>query len=335
MILGVDRLAGELERRRLPRLPRLLGADAELVQDLLLAWAGLVLHLHVGVEGDERAVLELSERVDLRERHVVAQEQARELGEDRSEAIERRAGDPERRDHLLGLPVRERPDGREVGSGDAVGVLLGHLLDVDPAHVREQHHRLLADAVPDDAGVILVLDRRAQVDEHATWHVSADLQIEHMLGVVGRFVGRLRELHAAGLHPSAGQYLGLDHDRAGDLLGDRASLEDGRREAVPGDRDSGLGNDRPRFVLEEAHGAPEPYKSVRAKGCSRAHRSESGTAACGAQRVTQASGSSASLRTCAGRLSAARSASETCSSTPRRLARTAIQTLVSGSAAPV
>ena len=47
---------------------------------------------------------------------------------------------------------------REVAARDVVRMLLGDLLDVDPAHVGEQHHRALADPVPDDAGVVLVLD---------------------------------------------------------------------------------------------------------------------------------------------------------------------------------
>ena len=54
----------------------------------------------------------------------------------------------------------------------------------------------------------------------------------------------------------------------------------------------------------------------------------------GRYRVTHASGSSASLATRAGRRPAATSASVTRSTTLRRLARTAIQTCCSGSAAP-
>ena len=160
MVLCVDLLARELERRRLARLARLLVADAELVEDRLLPGASLVLHVHVGVERHERAVLELAERVDLGQRHVVLQEQPREPAEDRRQAVERRAADAERGDQLLGLPVRERTDRGEVRAGDVIGMLLGDLLDVDPAHVGEQHHRALANPVPDDAGVVLVLDRR-------------------------------------------------------------------------------------------------------------------------------------------------------------------------------
>jgi hypothetical protein len=77
VIHGVDLLAGQLELGRLARLARLLVAHAELLQERLLARTRLVLHVHVGVERHEGAVLELAERVDLRKRHVVVDEQAR------------------------------------------------------------------------------------------------------------------------------------------------------------------------------------------------------------------------------------------------------------------
>ena len=57
---AVDRLAGELERRRLARLARLVVADAEVLQQRLVAPARLVLHVHVRVERDERAVVHLA-----------------------------------------------------------------------------------------------------------------------------------------------------------------------------------------------------------------------------------------------------------------------------------
>ena len=88
----VDLLAGDLERSGLACLARLLVADAELLQQRLLARARLVLHLHVRVEGDEAAVLELAQRVDLGEGHVVLAEQAREAREDRRRARQLTAG---------------------------------------------------------------------------------------------------------------------------------------------------------------------------------------------------------------------------------------------------
>ena len=55
----------------------------------------------------------------------------------------------------------------EVAAADVVGVLLGDLLDVDPAHVAEQHHRALRAAVPEHGGVVLLLDLGLGVDQHA------------------------------------------------------------------------------------------------------------------------------------------------------------------------
>jgi hypothetical protein len=62
----VDLLAGELERRGLAGLAGLLVADAEVLEQRLLARPGLVLHVHVRVERHERAVVHLGERVGSR-----------------------------------------------------------------------------------------------------------------------------------------------------------------------------------------------------------------------------------------------------------------------------
>ena len=57
------------------------------------------------------------------------------------------------------------------------------------------------------------------------WPLISSLRI--VLGVLGGLVRRVGELDAAGLHPAAGQHLGLDHDRAADFLGDLACLVGG------------------------------------------------------------------------------------------------------------
>ena len=119
-------------------------------------------------------------------------EQPRERGEDRHEPVELASGDADGGDDLLGLVVAERQDGREVPAPDVVGVALGDLLDVDAAHVAEEHHRLLADPVPHDAGVVLLRDRRLRVDEHAARHVAVDLEREDVLGLLGRLVRACR-----------------------------------------------------------------------------------------------------------------------------------------------
>ena len=91
---------------------------------------------------------------------------------------------PDGGDDLLGLVVAQRQDVREVPAADVVGMALGHLLDVDAAHVAEQHHRLLADPVPHHAGVVLLLDAGLGVDEHPARHVAVDLQAEDVLGLL-------------------------------------------------------------------------------------------------------------------------------------------------------
>ena len=83
---GVDLRAAHLELGRRAALARLVAADAELVEDgVLVAVAGLLLHVEVAVEGDERAVLELAERVDLGQRQVVREEHAHQPRDDAGE----------------------------------------------------------------------------------------------------------------------------------------------------------------------------------------------------------------------------------------------------------
>ena len=82
----VDRLHVALELRGLVHLARLLQLDPDLGQHLPVAADGLVLHLHMGVEGDEGAVREPGDGVDLRQGHVVVALELGEAGEDRGGA---------------------------------------------------------------------------------------------------------------------------------------------------------------------------------------------------------------------------------------------------------
>ena len=107
---------------------------------------------------------------------------------------------------------------------DALGLLRGDLLDVDAADRREDDHRLLARAVPDHAGVVLLLDLGARVDEHAARHVPVDLEREDLARVRLGLLGRVGELDAAGLHPPAAEHLRLDHRRAADAARDLGRL---------------------------------------------------------------------------------------------------------------
>ncbi len=65
-------------------------------------------------------------------------------------------------------------------AADVVGMLLGDLLDVDAAHVGEQHHRALRAAVPEHRGVVLLLDLGLGIDQHPDGHVAVDLELEDL-----------------------------------------------------------------------------------------------------------------------------------------------------------
>ena len=145
-------------------------------------------------------------------------------------------------------------------AADVVGVLFGDLLDVDAAHVAEEHQRLLGGAVPDDAGVVLLLDLRLRVDEDTAGHVPADLQLEDVARVGLGFLGRVGELDAAGLHAPAREHLRLDHGRTADPRGDLRRLGGVGREAVVGDGDACALDDLARLELEESHAARKPIR---------------------------------------------------------------------------
>ena len=91
VVRGIDARARDLERGRRPREARLVGADAELVEQFLVQLARLALEIDVAVEHEEAPVLEPHQRVDLGERQVVAQEDLDQRRHDRGRARERRA----------------------------------------------------------------------------------------------------------------------------------------------------------------------------------------------------------------------------------------------------
>jgi hypothetical protein len=196
-----------------------------------------VLHLHVRVQRDELAVAQLDQRVDLGQRHVVLHEDARQPGEERDEAVELGSGHAGRGDDLLRLEVGLGEQGRDVAAPDHVRVGLGDLLDVDPAHRREDEARKLAHAVPDDSGVVLLLDLGLRADQQAARHVAVDLQLQDLARLALGLFRRVGETDAAGLHAPAGQDLRLDDDRTADVGRDPLDVLDRLCEAAGRDRD--------------------------------------------------------------------------------------------------
>jgi hypothetical protein len=154
------------------------------------------------------------------------------------------------------VTIPERQNVGEVPATNLVGLLLGDLLDVDAAHGREDHHGLLARAVPHNPRVVLLRDLGPGVHEHAAWHVAVDLKREDVARILLGLLGGVGELYAAGLHASAGEHLGLDHCGTADTLRDPPCLGGVGRKAVVSDWDTGALDYLARLILEESHRCP-------------------------------------------------------------------------------
>ena len=122
-----------------------------------------VVDRHLGVERDDVAVGGDDQRVDLDQRRVVGVERRVELDQHLGDPVDDVLVDAWRRRassaRVVGSRARRRVD---VAPDERVGVLLGDLLDVHPAHPREHRQRLLLRAVEDDRGVVLGVDLRGR-----------------------------------------------------------------------------------------------------------------------------------------------------------------------------
>src|SRR5262249_20245209 len=212
---------------------------------------------------------------------------------------------------FLGAIGAEREDGGHVRPRDVIGVLLGHLLDVDPAHVAEDEHGQLATAVPGDGGEVLLHYGHALLDEHTARLLALDLELEDGGGSLLGGGGFAREFDPARLHATAGQHLRLEHDRPRDLAGGRARLGGGlgdtpleQRDAMPGEESLGL-----EFV-EPHRRSPERWRaSTRSQARSRRRTVGGGASAIG---LTAASAPAMAFSACV----AARVTSSTGSASP-------------------
>ena len=121
---------------------------------------------------------------------------------------------------------------------DVVRVLLGDLLDVDAAHVAEDHDRLLGERVVRHAEVVLLRDRRLRLDGDADGELVADRQLQDLGGGARGLFRRIGELHAAGLHAPAGEHLRLEDDGRVQFSRELPGLLGRARGAAVGQRDA-------------------------------------------------------------------------------------------------
>ena len=125
---------------------------------------------------------------------------------------------------ISGASSLVEPGGRvEVALDERVGVGLGDLLDVHPAHARDDREQLLLGAVEDDRGVVLGRDLRSLLDPEVVDGEAADVHAEDRLGVRPGLGLVLGDLDPAGLAAAADRDLSLDHTGVADLVrgGDR------------------------------------------------------------------------------------------------------------------
>ena len=168
--------------------------------ELLVAVEGRAVDRDLGVERDDLARRGDDQRVDLDQGRVEFVEGAVELHEVRGDALDDVLVDGGVDGERGGVVVGE-PDQRvDVEADERVGIVLGDLLDVHPAHPREDHERHLRRAVEDDRGVVLGVDLRGLLDpdlmdrEGALAVGADDVHAEDRAGMgagLGRVLGDL------------------------------------------------------------------------------------------------------------------------------------------------
>ena len=252
---GLQDLCGVQPELRRFDLERIFLSEIAQLLDVGVPVERVVVDRELRVERPDLALGGDDQRVDLAEHRVALDEAAVELADDVEQLLLFvRVVDPgpvDQAARLVGLVALERVD---VETRKRVRVLLGDLLDLDPALGRKHEQRLLRAAVEGDREVVLLVDLRGLLDPELAHDVAVDVEAENLLGLALGIVGVVRELHSARLAAPAGQHLRLDDDLAAELLGGGPRLGRGRREPAFGDGDSEAPEQLLALVLVEIHG---------------------------------------------------------------------------------
>ena len=159
---------------------------------------------HLGVEADQLAVLVDDERIDLEEAHVLLDERAVEVGDERAQLLLQVAAQAERfRDapYVMRTDVRHRVDG---DGDDLLRRVVRDLLDVHPAFGGDDDRDPRALPVDEHRQVEFLVDRRAVLDVEAVHLLAGGAGLmrdqrpsEHLARELLHLGGGLRDAHAA------------------------------------------------------------------------------------------------------------------------------------------
>ena len=219
---------------------------------------GVVVERHLAVERLELVAGQPRERVDLDQRRVLLDEDLVERLDHLDGLLEDGLGELGLGGDLAGLRLVDAGARVDRDLLDGVRVGLGDLLDLDAALDRGDAEVLAVRAVEQEREVVLLLGRRRRRDQDPVDGEALDLHPEDVRRVLERLVGRLGELHAAGLATSTGLDLRLDDRDAADLLGRRLRGLGGLDHLAQRRHHSMLGEEHLRLVLHQIHDRPSP-----------------------------------------------------------------------------
>jgi hypothetical protein len=228
--------------------------------DVLVAEEGVVVDVHLGVEGEDAAVLRDDERVDLCERRIAGDEGVVERGHELRRGLHQATGEAEGEAEFAGEVLLETGDGIDGDAVDGLRGLCGDLLDLHAAGGAGHHHRAAGGAIDEDGEVELALDGHLLLDEDGL-HLLAlgaglvgdELHAEDLREDPGGLVGGVGELDAAALAAAACVDLGLDDDLAAELVRGRPGVFGGGGDAALRDGDAEAGENLLRLELVDLH----------------------------------------------------------------------------------
>ena len=224
---------------------------------VLLAERGVVVQRHLAVHREDLAVLGERHRVDLDQRGVL-------VGEHRPEPFGQQRGalggllrDAAGRDDLLCFPGVHAGQRRDRDPRHGVGAAVRDLFDLHAALHRADRQERPVGPVEQERQVVLGRDVDRLGDQHRVHGVALDVHAEDLAGLLVGLVRAVRQLHPAGLAPSAGLHLRLHHDQrvalGGELGGDIARFVGGARDLARLHGHAVLGEQVLRLILKQVH----------------------------------------------------------------------------------